>query len=265
MSLALYLRELRRSTFSIVVIGAILALYIVSVVSMYDPEVTENLNLIMDAMPEVFAAFGMNNMSTTMTEFLLNYLYGSLFTWIPLLLIMMTVNRLIVQPVDRGSLSYALSSPVSRSRIAATFAAVLLTVLVVTLALILAVQVAAAEALFSGELDYAGLLRASAGLLCLWVFMAGLCFFSACTFHDARAALWTGGGACLLMFLVEMVAQVGKGLEFLQDANPVGLFDPYALAASSGDAVWHVAVLAAVGLALLAVGATVFCRRDFDV
>ena len=190
---------------------------------------------------------------------------GFLFTWVPLLLVMMTVNRMVVRPIEGGSLSYLLSTPTSRLRIAGTFAAVLLTALAVTMALIIAVQVACAETQFPDELDYAGLLRASAGLLCLWVFMAGLCFASACTFHDARVALWAGGGAFLLMLLAKMVTQVGKGLELLQDANLVELFDPYALVAASGDAAWRAAVLAVVGLVLLAVGAAAFCRRDFDV
>lgn len=265
MSLALYLRELQRSAFSVVAIGAILALYIVSVVYMYDPAITENLSLIMDTMPDMFAAFGMSNAATTMTGFLLNYLYGFLFTWVPLLLIMMTVNRMVVRTIDRGSLSYALSSPVSRLRIAITFVMVTLTVLAATLALILVVQTTTAKALFPGELDYAELLRASIGLLCLWVFMAGLCFASACSFHDARTALWVGGSACLAMFLAEMVTQVGRGLEGLRGVNPVGLFDPYALAAASVDAAWHAAILAAVGLALFALGTAVFCRRDFNV
>lgn len=265
MSMTLYLRELRRGAFPTFVIGAILTMYIVSVVYMYDPKITENLSLIMDTMPDMFAAFGMSGAAATMTGFLVNYLYGFLFTWVPLLLILMSVNRMVVRPIDHGSLSYLLSSPISRLRIAIALAAILLTALVVTMALVLAVQTACAEALFPGELDRVGLLRASAGLFCLWVFMAGLCFASACTFRDARAALWVGGGACLLMFLVKMAAQVGKGLEFLQDVNPVRLFDPYALAAASGDAAWHAAVLAVAGVVLFAVGVAVFCRRDFDV
>ena len=157
------------------------------------------------------------------------------------------------------------SSPISRLRIAATFVEILLTVLAVTMALIVVVQVVCAESQFPGELDRAGLLRASVGLLCLWVFMAGLCFASACCFRDARVALWAGGGAFLLMLLAKMVPQVGKGLELLQDANPIGLFAPYELVAASGDAAWHAAVLAVAGVVLLAVGVAVFCRRDFDV
>lgn len=265
MSLTLYARELRRGVLPFFVIAAILTMYIVSVVYMYDPKITENLSLIMSTMPDAFAAFGMSHAATTMTGFMLNYLYGFLFTWVPLLLIMMTANRMVVRPIDRGSLACVLSSPVSRPRIAITLAAVMLTVLASMLALIVVAQLACAEALFPGELNRAELLRASVGLFCLWTFMAGLCFASACTFRDARAALWVGGGACLLMFLAKMAAQVGKGLEFLQDANPVTLFDPYGLAAMSGDAALDAAILAVVGLALLAVGAAVFCRRDFDV
>ncbi len=265
MSIALYLRELRRGAFPTFVIGAILALYIVSVVHMYDPAIARNLGTIVDTMPDVFAAFGMSNAATTMTVFLVNYLYGFLLTWVPLLLVMMTVNRMVVRPVEGGSLSYLLSTPTSRLRIAATFVEILLTVLAVTMALIVVVQVVCAESQFPGELDRAGLLRASVGLLCLWVFMAGLGFASACCFRDARVALWAGGGAFLLMLLAKMVSQVGKGLELLQDANPIGLFDPYELVAASGDAAWHAAVLAVAGVVLLAVGVAVFCRRDFDV
>ena len=136
MSLTLYARELRRGVLPFFVIAAILTMYIVSVVYMYDPKITENLSLIMSTMPDAFAAFGMSHAATTMTGFMLNYLYGFLFTWVPLLLIMMTVNRMVVRPIDRGSLACVLSSPVSRPRIAITLAAVMLTVLASMLALI---------------------------------------------------------------------------------------------------------------------------------
>ncbi|MFC2704970.1 MAG: hypothetical protein ACFN02_03315 [Olsenella profusa] len=145
MSIALYLRELHRGAFPTFVIGAILALYIVSVVHMYDPAIARNLGTIVDTMPDVFAAFGMSNAATTMTVFLVNYLYGFLLTWVPLLLVMMTVNRMVVRAVEGGSLSYLLSTPTSRLRIAATFVAILLTVLAVTMALIVVVQVVCAE------------------------------------------------------------------------------------------------------------------------
>ena len=85
MSVALFARELRGSLPALLVITAVLALYIVSIAYMFDPEVAHNLDAVMAAMPDLFAAFGMANMSTNMTDFMLNYLYGFLFTWVPLL------------------------------------------------------------------------------------------------------------------------------------------------------------------------------------
>ena len=128
MSVALFARELRGSLPSLLVITAVLALYIVSIAYMFDPEVADNLDAVMAAMPDLFAAFGMANMSTNMTDFMLNYLYGFLFTWVPLLLIMMMVNRMLVRPIDRGSMACLLATPASRLRIAGSFAACMVAV-----------------------------------------------------------------------------------------------------------------------------------------
>lgn len=193
MSLTLYAMELRRGLASFVAIMAVIIMYVVSVIYMYDPETTESLGRIMEAMPEAFAVFGMANLATTMTDFLLNYLYGALLTWMPLLLVMMVVNRMLVRPVERGSLAYVLALPLGRARIAATLAAVVLTILVAAMVLVAVVQLGFSESLFPGELDRAAVLRANAGLLCLWVFMAGSCFASACALRDTRAALFVAG------------------------------------------------------------------------
>ena len=74
MSLTLYARELRRGVLPFFVIAAILTMYIVSVVYMYDPKITENLSLIMSTMPDAFAAFGMSHAATTMTRFMFQFL-----------------------------------------------------------------------------------------------------------------------------------------------------------------------------------------------
>ena len=59
---------------------AVLLVYIGTVVYLYDPSVSESLALMQEAMPELFAAFGMANPSATLLDFLLNYLYGFLLT-----------------------------------------------------------------------------------------------------------------------------------------------------------------------------------------
>lgn len=265
MNATLFLKEIKSNLFSFLVISAIQALYIASIVYMFDPEITKNLDAVMASMPELFAAFGMANMSSNMTDFMINYLYGFLLTWVPLLLIMMLINRMIVRPIDRGTMANILSTPVERRNIACTFALVTLGILLLELLFILGFEIACAEALFPGKLDIEGLFYASAGLFGLWVFMAGVCFASACSFKDSRVALWGGGGICLLMLLMQVLTQAGDQLQILKDINPVTYYDPFAVAAASNDALLSCIVLAVAGFCFFILGIVVFCKRDLNV
>ena len=49
---------------------AVAVMYIAEVAYLYDPEVSESLALIQEAMPELFAAFGMANAASTLLDFL---------------------------------------------------------------------------------------------------------------------------------------------------------------------------------------------------
>ena len=102
----------------------------------------------------------------------------------------------MVRYLDRGAMAYLLATPNSRTRIALTMVGVMVTILVALMAVVTALEAGFAEALFSGELDMQALMQVNAGLLALWLAMAGLCFLSACLFSNATAALWVGG--CLL-------------------------------------------------------------------
>lgn len=171
MSTTLFLKELKGSLFSSGVIAAVLALYIVCIVYMFDPEIAESLDLIMATMPELYAAFGMANATDTLLGFLLNYLYGFVFTWLPLLMIMILVNRMVVRPIDRGSMAYLLASPTSRLSLALTFALTLATMLAALMVVIVALQVACAEAFFRGTSTWRACFRPVPGSIasgCSW-------------------------------------------------------------------------------------------------
>ena len=80
MSATLFKRSLRSAAAVMAAIVVVLAFYIAMVAYLYDPEVNESIQLMQAAMPELFEAFGMANPSATLLDFLLNYLYGFLFT-----------------------------------------------------------------------------------------------------------------------------------------------------------------------------------------
>ena len=119
-SMPLFRREARRSILLLVIFAGILALYASVILTMYDPELGDSLAMMKDAMPELFAAFGMSAPGSTLTEFLANYLYGFLFLVLPLVLLILLTNRLVVGYLDRGTMAWLLSTPTPRWKIAAT-------------------------------------------------------------------------------------------------------------------------------------------------
>ena len=92
MNRTLFAKELRANLFVSLIIAAVLAMYIGVIVSMYDPELGESLDAMMQSMPEMFAAFGMSVQATTLIDFMLNYLYGFLLTIFILVLILIAVS-----------------------------------------------------------------------------------------------------------------------------------------------------------------------------
>lgn len=263
--LALFWRELRSCALPSVIIACVLALYTGVIVSMYDPELGESLALMRESMPELFAAFGMADQGTTLLEFLVNYLYGFLFVVFPLVLVIVLVSRLLVRHVDRGTLACLLAAPVGRVRLVLGQVLVSAVVLVALVLFVTAFEALAVGALFPGELEVSELAAANAALLSLWVFFAGVCWCSACAVPRPAASLWVGAGVCVASVLVEMLSGVGEGLEWLSSATPLALFDPLGAVAGDAGALAGCAALAAMGVALVVVGAWAFSRRDLSV
>ena len=258
----LFLRSLKNSLPTTVAIFAVLAMYIVCIVYMFDPETAKMLDELIAVMPELFDAFGMGHDTSTLTGFMLNYLYGFLLTLIPLVLILLLVNKLLIKPIVRGELSYALASPHGRGPILGSIAAAIVVVLALMLAASTVCEITSALAFFPDDLDTAALLRANAGLACLWIFMLGLCLLSAVTFAGGPLALWAGGGICLVGFLIQMISQIGEGLEGLANVTFFTLFNPYDLADGASEAIAHAGILGVAGVALIAAAILVFRRRD---
>ena len=189
MSATLFKRSLRSAAAVMAAIVVVLAFYIAMVAYLYDPEVSESIQLMQAAMPELFEAFGMANPSATLLDFLRNYLYGFLFTGTLVLMAAYLAQRLVVGPARDGSLAWLLAAPRSRLSLALTFVAVEVAAVAIVVGLSWGAEVIACEALFPGELDGAALARANAGLVALGLFVAALCFASACCFQHTGLAL----------------------------------------------------------------------------
>lgn len=262
---ALYAKELKGSLLPTGIIAAVLAMYTVMIIQLFDPESAEALDAMMRTMPGIFDAFGMGNATTTLLGFILNYLYGFLYTLFPLVLILLLVNRLIIRPIDQGSMAWLIASPHRRIAIISTLTSVLLTVLVALMAVLTALELGTSAIAFPDEEVVVGLTRVNLGLFALWICMAGLCLLSACVFRSAAPALWIGGGFAVLEFVVQMVAQTGERFEDAKYATFLTLFDRYGLADGKADAAWSAVALAAAGAVMIGIAMVAFVRRDLDV
>ncbi|NHM14931.1 hypothetical protein [Xiamenia xianingshaonis] len=265
MSLKLFTRQLHANLAAACIVGAVIALYAVCVTMMYDPALGESLDAMKDAMPELFAAFGMAGSSTTLADFMINYLQQFLLVCLPLVLVALATRRMLAQPLETGSLSCVISLPLGRHRIIATYLCALFALLAGLLIVTTAIEVGCAEALFPGELDTAALLRANAGLLPLWSFLGAVCFLAVIASRRADRGFATGLGICLASYLATMLADMAEGWEFLDAINPLAFYDAYGLAAGEPSAAAGCVALAAAALALAAVAALVFGRRDFSI
>ncbi len=262
---ALFVRSLRSVAIVMAILVVIAGMYIASVVYLYDPTVSESLAVMQEAMPELFAAFGMANAASTLLDFLINYLYGFLFTALLIVLAVYLSNKLFASPLKDGSFAWILATPCSRSSLILTFVVVEAVAVALVVALCWIGEVAFCEAWFPSELDQRGLACVNGGLFVLGLFVVSLCFAATILFKNAGLGLGIGAGVCALFFLMGLMGSVGEGLAWVANLSPYKLFDPYSLAAGSADAFANVALLCGAAIGLNALTVIVFMRRDFSL
>lgn len=255
-------REIRANYKILLIFCAVFTLYGAVIVGMFDPKLGESLNAMAASMPELFAAFGMSNPGSTLLEFLVNYLYGFLFVCLPVVMILILVNRLLARYVDRGAMAWLLASPHPRWKLALTQGKVLGLLVLAAAVWNTALCLTLSALLFPGELDVRRFLLVNVGLLGLLLFFSGLCFASACLFTDSRYALGVGGGLCGAFVLVQMLSQLGEDLSWLRWATPLTLFDAGAIAAGEPGALALAIPLYLGAAALFALGIWRFSRKD---
>ena len=114
MNKTLYLYEMKKSGIMLLVFSAIILMYVVCVIWMYDPEMMKSLKQMHDSMPHVMSAAGMDVTSTTLIGFLISYLYGFILLVFPMIFIILRSRNLLAGKVDKINMASLLAAPVSR-------------------------------------------------------------------------------------------------------------------------------------------------------
>ena len=261
----LYKREMKNSWKLCVILIAVLTMYIALIIGMYNSEMQDSLNEIVELMPGIMTALGMSANAATLMSFMASYLYGMLLIVFPMVFSIIRGNALIAKYVDRGSMVALLAAPMKRSVIAFTQMIVLGTCLFAFIAYTTVIQIVVAQAYFPGALETGKLLFLNAGLLCLQLFIGGICFFASCLFSDANHSVAFGAGIPTLMYIVQMLANMGGKLEKAKYFTFLTLFNPNGILAGECAAIAGIPLLLICAIVLFAAGIMIFNRKDLHI
>ncbi|MGN0334404.1 MAG: ABC transporter permease [Lachnospiraceae bacterium] len=261
----LYKREMKGSIKMLLVFSAIITLYVSVIISMYDPELAVLLDGFVEMMPELMAAVGMSAGASNLLGFMVSYLYGFILLIFPMLFCILRGNGLISKYADRGSIVSLVAAPVKRSVIAFTQMAVLVSGVFLLVLYSTVLELGCAHYFFPGELDTMKLLTLNAGLLCLHLFIGGICFLASCACSDTKYSIGFGAGIPAVMYVLQMLANVGGNAEKAKYFTFFTLFHPEGIVAGESAAMTGVILLFTGGIVLFTLGITVFSKRDLHI
>lgn len=211
------------------------------------------------------AAVGMRAGATTLMGFMISYLYGFILLVFPMVFCILRGNGLIAKYIDRGSMAALVAAPVKRRTIAFTQMKVLASGIFLLVAYTTVLEILISQILFPGELVVSELLLLNAGLLCLHLFIGSICFLSSCVFSDTKYSVGFGAGIPGLMYVLQMLANVGDKAETAKYFSLFTLFNPDSIVAGETSALAGIAVLLVGTLLLYASGIFVFTKKDLHI
>lgn len=235
------------------------------IILMFDPKLGDSLRTMSESMPQLFAAFGMADVGTTLIEFVVGYLYGILFIGFPSVFIIILSNRLVARYIDQGSMAYLLATPNKRRKLVTTQAVFFALCLLVLVLYVTALIIITAESTFPGELDLNAFFRINLGLYGLLFFLGGVCFLLSCICNDTKYSNGIGAGFVILSILVQMISQVGDKFSDLKYATPLTLYNTDGLIAAENGAYMTCGVLYLAGILFIIAGILIFERRNLPI
>lgn len=264
-NITLYKREIKGSIKLLIIFATVITMYVSIIIGMYDPEQMALLDGIVETMPEIMAAVGMKAGAANLLGFMISYLYGFILLLFPMIFCILRGNGLIAKYIDRGSMVSLVAAPVKRRTVAFTQMAVLVSGILILVIYSTILQIVCSEINVPGELDISELLVLNTGLLCLHLFIGGICFLASCFFSDTRYSIGFGAGIPALMYVLQMLSNVGEGAEKAKYFTFFALYNPDGMIAGDSGAMIGLAVLFIGAVILYMLGIALFDKKDLHL
>ncbi len=227
MNKTLFIANMKSNWGVFVFIAGMLLVYVVTSVSMFDPESAGAMKAMFDMLPEcMMKAFGFDGLGTELTGYLAHYLYGFIFVVFPMIYTIVLSNKLVAKHVDSGSMAYLLTTPNSRIQIIRTQALYIVISMLVLLSFDVAVLIATSEMIQPGLLDICPFLALNLVPYLIIVFVASISFLCSSIFNETKYSIGFGAGIPVIFFVLKMVSEISEKLDVFKYFTVYSLLDP---------------------------------------
>jgi len=204
MNLTLF-RSTLRSNWTLTAIFTLITLgYLILIISMYDLEKLKNIEAVIEMYPaDLMAAVGMDKIPTSLIDFIAGYIYDFLMQLLLIIHVIILPMRLVVIFVERGSMSYLLSTPNSRLKIGITQAVYMAVSLAVMIFTVMTLGIIFAESTHPE-------IRRS----------VHICIFFSCLWNTLRYAAVSSTAVLSSFFILTLIGKYGhhKGIYYAAES-----------------------------------------------
>lgn len=204
-----------------------------------------------------------------------NLFYNLAGVLVPMIYAVIVANNLMASQVDRGAMSFILSTPIKRSTVVFT-QSVFLIVSLFLMFVVSAITDIAVSFAMQMETNVAVIVLLNLGLFCVMFAIGGICFMFASIFNLSKYSYAASGGLCVLFYINKVLGMFGDpnfvnagmglaSMKVFDYMSIITLLDTASVSALTTDFIWKFAILVVVGLITFIVGNVVFVKKDLPL
>ena len=256
---SLFIHLIKTNLKIFIIIAGALSLLIGIVMSIFTPET-------MDEITKASMDTPINPLGdiSTLIAFVANQYFGNFALIFAMIYSIIIGNKLIADQVDKGSMAYHLSTPITRTQYTFTSAIYFVSSLLVMFGLVFVVGYGVAELVQPGELPVKEFFILTVGSLLLHLAVSGITFLASCLFNRSSNSLALGAGLTVFFYAANLLSGMSDSLEFLKSATIITLFDTNAIIQNESYGGQFV-LLAMLTFTLYFIGIIVFKRKDLPL
>lgn len=253
----------------LLIFGAVLSAYLGIIILLIDPKDMVKIQELFGTMGDFMGAFGISIAAMTdPLAYTASTFFALMVCAFTMVFYVIQNGRLIVKPVDSGSMAYTLSMPISRASVALTGGLYLVFAMFVHAVLMFGIG----AGILSGMSEYmqSGWLGAYLNLVCvtflLTTMVAMLSYFFSVAFCDSKLGTGLAAGVPIGLILMSMLGGAGgEQLEWLKNITPFGWIDGVEIVSGTAETLWMYLVFGGAIILFLTASVLVFKKKRLPI